>query len=321
VDWLAAHLHDDDSYGPQVDDLACYYKSPYLFGLSGRPREACRLLAFIRRRFMGADHDFTTSSGHKSDNEAFTEYWAYPNGWLAIAAARMGRFDIAYPAFDYLRSYHHSGQEGFCTSGPSGSGGGETDVLTTAHLGMVCLSFGDLERAAGAGRWLAHLLSIQPDLGSGLFLRRHRAGHLVEEFPADQAAFHVVRTQQPDQAYFMIGYPIAFLGKLFDATADDRHLQAARSYLDFALACGANLRSCITSHKVAWGAAVLNRITGDPRYAELSRAIADYLLDIQDQTGAWLTDQPIHTTFDQTAEIAIWLLEISAELQPQRDHA
>ena len=80
------------------------------------------------------------------------------------------------------------------------------------------------------------------------------------------------------------------------------------------LSCEGNLRSCHTSHKVAWGAAVLARITSDPRCIELAVAIADYLLGIQDPSGAWLADQPAHTKFDQTAEIAIWLREISAEL-------
>jgi hypothetical protein len=106
VGWLVTRLGDDGSYGPEADDLACYYKSPYLFQLSGRVREAARLLTFIQRRFMRPDHDFTTSDNHKSDNAAFTEYWAHPNGWLAMAAQRMGRFDIAYPAFEYLRSCH-----------------------------------------------------------------------------------------------------------------------------------------------------------------------------------------------------------------------
>jgi hypothetical protein len=314
VEWLATRLRDDGSYGPDADDLACYYKSPYLFQLSGRTREAARLLAFIQSRFMRPDHDFTTSAGHKSDNAAFTEYWAYPNGWLAIAAQRMGRFDIAYPAFEYLRSYHHPGQDGFLTSGPAGSGDGGTDALTTAHLGLVCLYFGDLERAQGAGRWLARLLAIQPDLRTGLFLRLDRSGHLVRDVPEDKAVFHLVSAREPDQAYFMIGYPVAFLAKLFEATADDAHLRAACGYLDFGLSCDGNLRSCPTSHKVAWGAAVFARITGDPRCAELAVTIADHLLDIQDPSGAWLVDQPAHTTFDQTAGIAIWLQEISAEL-------
>jgi hypothetical protein len=67
---LWGRLRDDGSYGLEADDLACYYKSPYLFSLSGRPREASRLLTFIRRTFMRADHDFTTAPGHKSDRRA-----------------------------------------------------------------------------------------------------------------------------------------------------------------------------------------------------------------------------------------------------------
>ena len=62
VGWLATHLSEDGSYGPEADDLACYYKSPYLFHLVGRTRDADRLLTFIQARFMRADHDFATSA-------------------------------------------------------------------------------------------------------------------------------------------------------------------------------------------------------------------------------------------------------------------
>lgn len=312
VGWLAAQLGEDGSYGPQADDLACYYKSPYLFQLTGRTRDAARLLSFIQRRFMRADHDFATSENHKSDNPAFGEYWAYPNGWLAIAAQRMGHFDIAYPAFEYLRACHEPVRGGFRTGGCSAhANDGVTDALTTAHLGLVCLYLGDIQRAVGAGRWLARLLAMQPELRSGLFLRLDGSGDLVRDFPPDAAAFHVVSAHLPDQAYFMIGYPIAFLAKLFEATGEGAHLRAACGYLDYALSCTGNLRSCPTSHKVAWGAAVLGGITGDPRSKELAATIADHLLDIQDPGGAWLIDQPAHTAFDQTAEIAIWLREIA----------
>lgn len=314
VEWLVAQQRDDGSYGPEVDDLACYYKSPYLFHSAGRSRAAARILAFVQDRFMLPDHDFTTSVGHKSGNAAFTEYWAYPNGWLAMAAQRMGHFDIAYPAFEYLRSNHDDSQGGFLTRQPCDSGDGGTDALTTAHLGLVCLYFGDLPRAQSAGSWLARLLTVQPDLAEGLFLRIDRSGRLVQDIPEGQAPFHVVNAREPDQAYFMIGYPIAFLAKLFAATADDAYLRASCGYLDFGLSCDGNLRSCYTSHKVAWGAAVLARLTGDPRCAELAMSISDYLLAVQEPSGAWLADQPAYTTFDQTAEIAIWLREISAEL-------
>jgi hypothetical protein len=313
VAWLAAQLRDDGSYGPQADDLACYYKSPYLFQLSGRAREASRVLAFVRHRFMREDHDFGTRADRKSDNDAFNEYWAYPNGWIAMAAQRMGRFDIAYPAFEYLHSFHQPDSGGFLTHRPQGSDGG-TDALTTAHLGLLCLYFGDTGRARGAGHFLAHLLAIQPDLDEGFFLRLDRSGRLVRDFSADAGAFHLVSRREPDQAYFMIGYPMGFLAKLSQATGEVVHLQAARGYLEFALSCGGGLRSSHLSHKVAWGAAVLAGVAGEERGLELSTAIADHLVRIQDPDGAWLADQPAHTKFDQTAEIAIWLQEIGAEL-------
>jgi hypothetical protein len=197
-----SQLRDDGSYGPEADDLACYYKSPYLFQLSGYSREASRLLNFIQDRFMREDHDFSTSADHKSANPAFNEYWAYPNGWIAMAAQRMGRFDIAYPAFSYLRSFHHPGHGGFLAGRPHGSGAEGMDALTTAHLGLTCLYFGDVERARAAGRFLARLLAIQPELGTGFFLRLARSADLVTDFPEAAAAFHVVSAREPDQAYW-----------------------------------------------------------------------------------------------------------------------
>jgi hypothetical protein len=314
VRWLTTRLSDDGSYGPRADDLACYYKSPYLFGLSGRPQQARQLLEFVRCRFLRPDYDFVTAAHHKSDNAAFNEYWVYPNGWLVMGAQRLGQFDTAYPAFEYLRSAHEPDREGFLTGGPCGGGDGETDALTTAHLGLVCLYMGDLPRAEGAGRWLARLMTLQPDLHAGLFLRLDRFGGLIREIPQDRAAFYMVSAHEPNQAYFMIGYPIAFLAKLYDATADEVYLNAARDHFEFTFSCEGNLRSSLTSHKVGWGAAVLARISNDHRCTELAVTIADHLVASQDPSGAWLVDLPAHTTFDQTAEISIWLQEISAEL-------
>jgi hypothetical protein len=213
VEWLAAQLNDDGSYGEGIDDLACYYKSPYLFHLSGRAREASRLLTFIDLRFGREDHDFATSADQKSDNAAFNEYWAYPNGWIAMAAQRMGRFDIAYPAFTCLLSFHRPDVGGFVTNRPQGRGEAGTDVFTTAHLGLVCLYFGDIQRASAAGRFVARVLAMQREtLSDGFLLRLDSRGNLVRDIPEAAAAFYVVRVEEPDQAYFMI-LPHGFFGQ------------------------------------------------------------------------------------------------------------
>jgi len=313
VVWLTDQLAEDGSFGPQADDLACYYKSPYLLALSGRLREAAQLLDHVKRRFMCEDGDFTTAAERKSENDAFQEYWAYPNAWVALGAQRLGRSDVAYPALSYLRSYE-APCGGFYTRRRTDVDDDVVDVLTTAHLGLLALSIGDLARARGAGDYLARVLDAQADLDYGLHLRTGSERRVVDEFPADAAGFHLVSRVEPDQAYFMVGYPIAFLARLAELTGDGGHLQAARGYLDFALSCEGNLRASALSHKVAWGAAVLGRVADDPQAIELATHVAGFLLEVQDPGGAWLPMEPPHTTFDQTAEIAIWLHEIAVEL-------
>jgi Prenyltransferase and squalene oxidase repeat len=314
INWLLRQLQDDGSYGPAINDLASYYKSPYLFYMSGRSEAARRMLTYIKQEFMQANGDFKTSVDIKSENGAFVEYWAYTNGWIALAAQKMGCFDIAYPAYRYLRSFYHEKNGGFTTRRPYGDSDNIVDVLTTAHLGLAALYFGEIEKAARAGKLLQRFIDMQPDLRSGFYLRMNDQGEIINDYPQDAAIFHQVSALKPNQAYFMIGYPIGFLGKLHRATGASEYLDAALRYLDFAMGCRESIRSFHFSHKVAWAAAVVAGLTGETKYSDFSKKIVDYLLSIQDAGGAWLKDEPAHTSFDQTAEIAIWLREIVMEL-------
>ena len=312
LNWLLRRLEDDGSYGSAVNDLACYYKSPYLFCISGRIEEAKRVLNHIKQKFMRRSGDFMSSNGMKSENGAFVEYWAYTNGWITLAAQKMGFFDIAYPAYRYLESFYHEDNGGFTTLGPYGESNDIVDVLTKAHLGLTSLYFGETGKAARAGNLLQQFISVQPDLRSAFYLRMNDSGKLITAYPPDAAFFHRVSAIEPDQAYFMIGYPIAFLGKLFMATGMFEHLDTASRYLDFAMGCH-GIRSFHFSHKVAWAAAIVANLTKKTEYSDFSKCIVDYLLGIQDVSGVWLKNEPAHTSFDQTAEIAIWLKEICSE--------
>jgi len=314
MNWLLGQQREDGSFGPHIDDLASYYKSPYLFYISGRSDAAVRLLAYLKQAFMRPDGDFMTSGDKKSANGAFVEYWAYTNAWIALAAQKMGRFDIAWPAYRYLRSFHHAKQGGFTTRRPYAEQAPNiVDVLTTAHLGLAALYFGEIDKAIRAGKLLQRFIIVQPDPASGFYLRMDDDGNLITDYAPDAALFHRVSATQPQQAYFMIGYPIGYLGKLHMATGTAEYLDAAIRYLDFAMACHDSIRSFHYSHKVAWAAAVIAGLTGERKYSEFSQSIADYLIGIQDASGAWMIDQPAHTSYDQTAEIAIWLREIVAE--------
>lgn len=312
--WLGNQLNERGSYGDSIVDLACYYKSPCLYHAFGQEDQANLILDHIKGTLMRADGDFMTGADLKSGNAAFGEYWAYTNGWIALAAKRLGRLDISEPAYEYLKPYFHPKLGGFTTHGPYNQGDKIVDVLTTAHLGLVSLEFGDAGRAERAAHLLGQFVSGQPEEGPHFYLRMNSDGELVTEFPDEAAVFFSVRRDRPGQAYFMIGYPMAFLGLLFRRNGNAAHLDTARRYLEVAMGCHEGIFSNHFSHKAAWGAAILANITGEKSFAEFSLRIADYLLSIQGADGAWLKDQPAHTSYDQTAEIAIWLKEIAGEL-------
>ncbi|MCO1575229.1 hypothetical protein M8C13_05585 [Crossiella sp. SN42] len=302
ADWLLSRLRPDGGFGET--DLACYYKAPAALGLAGHPRQARRLLEVAVERFGTPEGDFVTAEGVKSANPVFQEFWCYPNGWLALAAHRLGWFGVAHQAYRHLLTYR-TGDGGF-----SANDAGVPDAISTAHLGLLALTLGDLDTARAAGDWLTKLLVTQPHLATGFHLRADEHGPRT----ADDSPLHVLRTGAPDQPYFMIGYPLAYLTRLHQLGGDPAHLTAAIGYADYALSCGEHLRSTPFSHKVGWGAAILARHGHDARHRDLATGIADHLVSLQAEDGSWSPDGPAYATFDDTAEITHWLLEIAAEL-------
>ncbi len=226
----------------------------------------------------------------------------------------MGRFDLAQPAYEYLKTFFHPTLGGFTTQGPYQGAQDIVDVISSSHLGLVSLYFNDLERAKKVGAFLDQLLDQQPDISNKLFLRVNGRGELITTFARENSRLNQVSVHEPNQAYFMIGYPIAFLSKLYLATAERRYLETAQRYLDFAMHTKGNITGFHFSHKVMWGAACLATITGSAKYAEFAKSISEHLLAIQSQEGRWLASEPFYVGMDQTAEICIWLAETRDEL-------
>lgn len=308
VEWLASRIGADGSLGGDCADLACYYKLPYLMQLAGRPADANHLLDRIRDRFLRPGGDLLTSDAEKTLDPVLTLYPGYMNGWIAMAAHRLGRFDLSFPAWGYLRTFWNPELQAF-TIAPAQGG---AEVLMTAHLGLNALYLGERDLAEDAGRALGRFLTLQPSPEARFFLRMAGSGALQTDFPAKAAGPHVIAADQPGQAWFFIGYPMAFLARLYRATGESTHLSTARGYLDFARRCGPHLVGEHFGHKVAWGAAELAGATGDPEPRALSAKIARNLIAAQERDGGWMAGQPIHTRLDQSAEVAIWLLEIAA---------
>ena len=305
-------------YHTQHPDIAFYFKAITALFLGGKTTSASSLLDHVKVAFLQPNGDIVSpnlEAGKKSINGAYNEYWAYVNGWVAVAAQRMGRFDVAFPVFDFMKTFFHP-KLGGCTTQKAydKSGGNICDVLSSAHLGLVALYFGDKDLAFSCGAFVRDIISKQAQDGQ-FFLRVNDDGSLVKEFSPEAAVFHVVSASEPNQAYFMLGYPLAFLAKLYQSTGNISHLEAADRIFQFLSGCHESLYSFHFSHKVAWGSALLASVSNSDEkraaYLSMSKKIADHLVSMQDDEGTFLGGSPEIDNIDQSSEISVWLREVS----------
>jgi hypothetical protein len=302
----------DGSLGPECVDLAGYYKAPYLMQLAGRPHQARLLLDAIKVRFLQPDGDVLTSADRRTSDPVLAAYPSYMGGWIAMGAHRIGRFDLSYPAWRFLRRFWNKAPAGFTLQPQQAGGRRELELLTCAHLGLLALYLGDLDRARGAGRALRRFLDLQPCPSQRFFLRMTSEEQLITDVPEASAGLQMIEAARSGQAWFFIGYPIAFLCRLHQATGEAEPLCTAEGYGAFAQRCRPHIEAEHFAHKVAWGTAELAATTGAQEARSLSEAIVEHLLEAQDGEGTWMGSAGLPTRLDQSAETAIWLLEVSA---------
>lgn len=316
IAWLVAQQHADGSLGPDRRDLAYYHKAPLLLLLGGRAHAAHRMLDHVRS-FQQRDGGFASTSELETIDPVLAQYPGYIDGWLAMAAHRAGRFELARPAWAYLRRFAHPGVGGFCLAGAyRGEGNDDViDLLTTAHLGTTALYLGELPLALAAGHCMRRFWEAQPD-PARLLLRMDDSGDFVREWPSEAADLHVVERGAARHTGFVLGHAIAFLVLLARATGNSlnlarAHLAVAKAFAHFAEDCGEALIGSPFAHEVAWGLGLLDRTSRDPRYGELAHAIAAGMLARQTDQGTWLDDAADLTRVDQSCETALWLHELA----------
>lgn len=313
VAFFESKLKDDGSYGADIRDLSCYFKSPMMFIYANKNALANQMLSYLRKEFMTTSGDFETRSLLKSVKPEYSEYWSYTNGWIVRAAQQLHRNDIVELGHNFLKQFNVGTNAGFLT-GTLQNSNGETDVLTAAHQGLINLENGNTQVALSAGNYLCEALDKQPELGTVFYLRFNSDKNPIMDFKDEKAVFYRIKKGSPDQLYFMIGYPSAYLALLYKTTKNEKYLQAAKSYLNFALTCDGVL-TCNFSHKIAWASSIIYGLTGEEQYLMPVQEITSHFLKFQSKDGLWYQDSDLNTSYDQSAEIACWLLDISNNLK------
>jgi len=305
--YFNARILDNGSFDDSVLDLACYFKVPMLLIAAGQTTAANKMLDYIALNYMTKQGDFYTDTNNKSIKPEYMEYWCYMNGWILRAAQQLARHDITQQGFQYLNNILSRNKQGFLTNNPE-LDNGVTDVLTAAHMGLLYLELNDLEKAIIAGDYLCHAMAIQRPLTEKFYLRYDDNLTAIKEFDPNNAAMYVVNVTLPDQLYFMLGYPIGFLVKLYEKTQQINYFQIATEYLNFVLSTE-YVYQANTSHKVAWAASLVYLHDENPDYFSAVERIAQHFIQQQSDSGLWYEGDLI-TSYDQSAEIAYWFIDI-----------
>ena len=171
---------------------------------------------------------------------------------------------------------------------------------------------GDLEMANAAGRWFRMVWDLQPDLPDRLFyVFNAETQALVTGFPPERAFHYVVENQQPRQRFTCGGIAAAFLVRLFQATGDRAHIELARAYMDHSMSATERQFEVSQVCKAGWGSALVYQVTGEPRYRDFTRRVADYFVGDQQADGHWQDSGPyghaLHVNIMVTAEFVMIL--------------
>lgn len=276
AEWICSQMAVDGALGEGV--LHCY-KAPWALASAGRPAEANRLLDWIARHAMPAPGQFHLGDDTVELQRAST----YRNAWIMIGAQALGRWDVVSRTAeaDFLAHQHASGA---FHSDQAKSPNLFFNMNHTAFGGLWCLYRGQTEAARRAADTVVRHLELQPDLASKYVIPWTAEGGVIDQPTPDQ----VMTYDRAEGHFFYWGTPAAFLTQAALYLGEPRYLCAAATLEKLALRLPDAFDRWPSSGKLAWGAAWLYRVTGQPLWEELAgRVTRCCLLDSQQPDGCW----------------------------------
>ena len=305
--FLASQQRDDGGMNPPDKGVLACYKAVLAVALNGRLRAAKHLAAWIVKHLATGDGQLR---GAESLGMFHDRFHTYTQTWIAQGLVRAGAYGEAQKLAAWLVSQQDEEIGGFRSLGPK-EGTIQFDTLCTGMAGLACLAAGRLDEARLAGDFLVRFVDQQPADGKTFHSSADATGRPLTVFPDETKALYLVDTSQPGQLYFFYGTPAVFLAQLHELTGEPRHLETAIQLIDLWQSCGAPAYQSMASGKSGCAAAHLYRITGDARFRTMALGVAEYLLSIQGDDGAWPAGK-VDPASSISAEMIVWLTEILA---------
>jgi len=167
------------------------------------------------------------------------------------------------------------------------------EPLNTSFFGIWALAAGLTEAARKAGDFLVRMVELnEPYLNSepGRFYFNFdpHTEELITNPDPDGKVNCYVDTVGAKQHFYMIGTSMALLADLYAATHVESYLDAALRLADFEQRLNPEGLRWPSYCKIAWGAAELFAVTGDPAHRQAAANVCDVtFLQAQTASGGW----------------------------------
>ena len=275
-----------------------YHKQSYSWGIAGFAPQAHRLINWIKANTLKPEGDLVDYRGD-----------VYKLSWLFQGVHRLGRFDLSYPVWSWLRT-----QQAECGGFPHFSGDKYLRALATAWTGVSALYIGEVELARRVGECCISMADQQPDPGR-FYFQMTADGRLVTTEMDEGAQF--IDCAKLNQPYWEASLPWMLMGRLYQVTGEERWLQQAERYFELHLTFAEDRFANVGSGKASLAASVHYINTGDLRARDAAYTFADFLVQTQYPEGGWRGEtepDELLIYLDHAAEYNIWLHELVCRL-------
>lgn len=299
LQWMKEHEEAILSF----KDCNAHYKACYLYAVTGNPYKARQYADMMRERYLRSDGDFRTEENNKGWYNlpcCTANRYIYPNGWIVVALQRIGEYGMAQKGLDFILQMQSPEMGGLCSRFDAATKQIDrryVDTSSTSSGGLAFLACGKIEEAVRAGDFVVRLLNEQSDpehyyfssyiVGKGL---------QTDVFGDDNQASIRGRKQycldlRADPAYeliWLLGKPMKFLSKLYNATGDNRYLDGAMQLYDMFERMPETKYDQLAACKIMWGGAELYRYTQSEKVYRGVKRVLEAICDNQDPCGLWL---------------------------------